>query len=63
MYTSKMMNKNFKVKYGRLLVGFSGLVARIGFERVQLLLGKALRSRSQVKRFMVKGVVVSFYAY
>lgn len=63
MYTSKDFNKNFKVKYGRLLVGFSGLVARIGFQRVQLLLGKALRSTKQVIRFMVKGVQVSFYAY
>lgn len=57
------MNRNFRVKVGRLLVGWSGLVLRVGYDRACLYLSKALRSASDVKRFKCQslGVYVSFY--
>lgn len=58
---SYQMNKNFKVKFNRLLVGYSGLVNRIGRERADVLISRMLRTTCQVKRFKVKGDVVSFY--
>lgn len=55
------MNQNFRVKFNRLLVGYSGLVARIGEDRANLLISRMLRTTCQCKRFKVKGDVVSFY--
>lgn len=57
------LNRNFRVKVGRLLVGWSGLVLRVGYDRAVLYLSKALRSKSDVKRFKCQslGVYVSFY--
>lgn len=58
---SKLMNRNFRVKYGRTLVGYTGLVLRIGLDRANLLISKMLRTSVQKKSFKVKGVCVTFY--
>lgn len=55
------MNKNFRVKFNRLLVGYSGLCCRIGVERANHLISKMLRTSVQSKAFKVSGNVVKFY--
>lgn len=58
---SKELNKNFRVKYDRLLVGYTGLCARVGVERANHLISKMLRTTVQSKRFRVNGHCVTFY--
>lgn len=55
------MNKNFRVKFNRLLVGYSGLCKRIGVDRANLLISRMLRTTCQSKCFRVKGNKVIFY--
>lgn len=55
------MNKNFRVKFNRLLVGYSGLVARIGKDRADVLISRMLRTTVQSKYFRVNGNNVTFY--
>ena len=59
---SKLMNRNFRVKFGRNLVGYAGLCAAIGVERANHLITKMMRSSLYKKVFVVKGVKVSFYS-
>lgn len=65
MNYSKLMNRNFKVKAGRTLVGFSGLCKIVGVLRAENLVSRALRSTKQV--FVVKlpslHFKIYFYAY
>lgn len=60
------MNRNFRVKVGSSLVGFSGLVIRFGYQRVERMLCRlilmACHRRLDVVRFRYLGSVVSFYA-
>lgn len=58
----KLMNKNFRVKFGRNLVGYVGLCVAIGVERANHLITKMMRTNIYKKVFVVKGVKVSFYS-
>lgn len=58
---SKEMNQNFRVKFNRLLVGYSGLGCRIGVDRANVLISRMLWTNVQSKHFKVKGNVISFY--
>ena len=58
----KSMNRNFRVKVGSKLVGFSGFVLAVGYERAKAILMKALRLIvSDVFRFKTRFGIVSFY--
>lgn len=61
-FLCKKMNSNFRVKFNSLLVGYSGLVLRLGSDRANLFISKALRSSSQCKRFNGSFGTVCFYA-
>lgn len=57
----KEMNKNFRVKFNRLLVGYSGLCSLIGVDRANVLISRMLRTNVQSKQFKVRGNIISFY--
>lgn len=59
---SKLMNRNFRVKFGNRLVGYSGLCLAIGVECANHLITKTMRTNLYKKVFLVKGVKLSFYA-
>lgn len=60
---SKILNKNFRLKIGRTLYGYSGGCRLLGEKRLCHILQKALRSKGDVFRYKVSslGLVVSLY--
>lgn len=56
------MNRNFRVKVNRLLVGYSGLCKLIGKRYANHLITKALRSNAQVIVFKNKFGYIKFYS-
>lgn len=58
---SKLFNKNFRVKVGNYLVGWSGFCSMVGEARACHLLCKALKAKSDKVVFKYRGLPVSFY--
>lgn len=48
---SVSMNREFRVKVGSSLVGYSGAGLLLGFELLNHIIDKALRSKSQIYRY------------
>ena len=62
-YYSRLLNHNFRVKVGRNLVGWSGLVRYLGFDRAVHFLIKALRSLDDKVVFRVSSLKVNVVFY
>ena len=60
---STILNKNFRVKVGRFLVGYAGMCRLLGQRRADMIICKALRCRDDVFRYKCtkENVVVSLY--
>lgn len=61
----KEMNKNFKVKVDRILVGYAGLVSAVSSCNVDELIRRALSCQDDVYRLkcLTKNHKISFYVY
>ena len=61
---SVLLNRNFRLKIGRTLYGYTGACHLLGEKRVNALLSKALRCPNDVFRFKSQSLnlMVCFYA-
>lgn len=60
---SVTLNRNFRIKVGRQLVGYSGAGLLLGFDYLNHIIDKAMRSKSQIFRYKAQKLDILVLLY